>query len=94
MKSVECGARNERAPHEAAKQMNQLLPIVRRVRRPLIQADAETRSAEQENIQPAATEAQAGRQSTFNTELLAEGPAEAGTTNEEHAKPANKRKAR
>ena len=37
--NAECGARNERAPHEASKIMDQLYPIIRRVRRSLVAVD-------------------------------------------------------
>jgi hypothetical protein len=59
--------------------MNQLLPIIRRVRRPLLVADVPPPVVG--NVEPANANAE-----TLKTESLKEGPAEAGTPNQNDAK--------
>ena len=59
--------------------MNQLLPIIRRVRRPLLTVDVPPPVVG--NVEPVRVEAQ-----TTDHVLQTTGPAEAGTTNEGDAK--------
>ena len=70
--------------------MNQLLPIVRRVRRPLVVSDAPV--AVVGRVEPPSVNAE--REAPSAEEQTEEGPAEAGTRNENHASDAATRTAR